>query len=51
MKQIKLIDIETCDCTMSQLMNLIGEYRKLLPEYDVFVDGQEYAVVARKRRD
>lgn len=50
MKQIKLIDIRTCHYTMSQLMALIVQCQDAFPEYDVFVDGQEYAVVARKRR-
>lgn len=50
MRQIKLIDISTCDYTLSQMMAYIAGYQRIMPDYEVFMDGDEYAIVARKRR-
>lgn len=49
MHQLKLIDIRTCDYTLSQVMGYIRGYQRILPDYEVFMDGDEYAIVARKR--
>lgn len=50
MNQLKLIDIRTCDYTLSQMMAYIAGYQRIMPDYEVFMDGDEYAIVARKRR-
>lgn len=50
MHQLKLIDIRTCDYTLSQMMAYIAGYQRIMPDYEVFMDGDEYAIVARKRR-
>ena len=45
-----LIDIRTCPYTMPQLIGYIAGYQRIMPEYEVFMDGELYAVVARHRR-
>ena len=50
MNQIKLIDIKTCRYTMAQLMEYIRVCQAFAPEYEIFMDGDEYAVVARKKK-
>ena len=50
MNQLKLIDIRTCDYTLFQMMAYIRGYQRIMPDYEVFMDGDEYAIVARKRR-
>lgn len=49
MHQLKLIDIRTCDYTLSQMMAYIAGYQRIMPDYEVFMDGDEYAIVARRR--
>ena len=44
-----LIDIRTCDMTLSQVMAEIGRLQAGRPESAVFRDGEAYAVVARRR--
>lgn len=45
-----LIDIRTCELTLSQVMRQIGAWRKVLgPRYEIFMDGDLYAIVARKK--
>lgn len=44
-----LIDIRTCDMTLSQVMAEIVRLQAERPESEVFMDGDAYAVVARRR--
>lgn len=47
--EIILIDIKTCKMTLSEVMNQIGAWRKVLgPRYSIFMDGDRYAIVARR---
>lgn len=46
-----LIDIRTCDLTLSQVMAEISRLQEELPGHEVFMDGDLYAVVARPRGD
>ena len=47
--QITLIDIRTCDLTLSQVMEAVRLFAFALPGYEIFMDGDVYAVVARAR--
>ena len=48
-EEIILIDIKTCEQTLSEVMNQIAAWRKVLgPSYSVFMDGDRYAIVARR---
>lgn len=44
-----LIDIRTCDLTLSQVMAEIARYQSEMPDHEIFLDGDAYAVVARPR--
>lgn len=44
-----LIDIRTCDLTLSQVMAEIDRYQSEMPDHEIFLDGDAYAVVARPR--
>lgn len=43
------IDIKTCDMTLSQVMLEIARLQSENPEYEVFMDGDRYAIVGRRR--
>ena len=43
------IDIRTCDLTLSQVMAEIAKLQSEYPEYEVFMDGDAYAIVGRRR--
>lgn len=43
-----LIDIATCGLTLSQVMDEIGRYQRELPDHEIFMDGDLYAIVARR---
>ena len=43
------IDIRTCDLTLSQMMAEISRLQEEYPEYEIFMDGDEYAIVGRRR--
>lgn len=43
------IDIRTCDMTLSQVMMEIQRLQSEHPEMEVFMDGDRYAVVGRRR--
>lgn len=45
-----LIDIRTCDLTLSEVMAEVARYQSEMPDYEVFMDGDAYAIVARPRR-
>lgn len=44
-----LIDIRTCGYTLSQMMMEISRWQRELPDHEVFMDGDAYAIVARPR--
>lgn len=44
-----LIDIRTCELTISQMMEEIERLQKENPDLEIFIDGDRYAVVGRKR--
>ena len=44
-----LIDVRTCDLTLSQVMAEIVRYQSEMPDHEIFLDGDAYAVVARPR--
>lgn len=52
MEDITLIDIRSCPLTTKEVMEKIkNEFRPLYPssEYEIFMDGDAYAIVARKK--
>lgn len=44
-----LIDVRTCDLTLSQVMAEIARYQSEMPDHEIFLDGDAYAIVARPR--
>ncbi len=44
-----LIDIRTCDLTLSQIMSEIARLQAENPDDEIFMDGDRYAIVARRR--
>ncbi|MDO5853100.1 MAG: hypothetical protein Q4Q62_03400 [Thermoplasmata archaeon] len=44
------IDIRTCDMTLSQVMLEIARLQEENPDLEVFMDGDRYAIVGRRRR-
>lgn len=44
-----LIDIRTCDLTLSQMMAEIAKLQEQHPGYEIFMDGDLYAIVGRRR--
>lgn len=49
-QDIKLIDIRTCGYTRSQMMGYIAGFQRILPDCEIFMDGDEYAIVARRKQ-
>ena len=43
------IDIRTCDLTLSQVMARVAELQKEHPDQEIFMDGDLYAIVGRRR--
>ena len=43
------IDIRTSELTLSQMMAEIARLQGEYPEYEIFMDGDEYAIVGRRR--
>lgn len=43
------IDIRTCDLTLSQVMSEIRRLQSEHPDMEVFMDGDRYAIVGRRR--
>ena len=41
--------ISSCDLTLSQVMNEIAKLQSEYPEYEIFMDGDSYAIVGRRR--
>lgn len=46
-----LIDIKTTDMTLGEVMRMIEEYRRnsRYQGYEIFLDGDRHAIVARRR--
>jgi len=44
-----LIPIATCRCTMRQMLDRIEELKLKYPNPEIFMDGDLYAIVGRKR--
>ena len=47
--QTTIMDIRTCDYTLSQMMAFVGMAQARFPGHEIFMDGDEYAIVARAR--
>ncbi len=45
-----LIDIRTCELTLSEVMKQIEIWKKEMPDYEIFMDGDAYSISARKLR-
>lgn len=43
------IDIATCDYTKDEMMAAINQLIADHPEYEIYMDGDEYAIVGRLR--
>ena len=43
------IDIRTCDLTLSQVMAEIARIQDEHPDEEIFMDGDRYAIVGRRR--
>lgn len=44
----KLIDIKTCGLTLDAVIARVNAYKIENPGYEVFLDGDAYAIVARR---
>lgn len=44
-----LLDIRSCTLTMGQVLKQVELWRRLYPDSEIFMDGDEYAIVARRR--
>ena len=45
-----LIDIRTCELTLSQFVAEAYRYIELMPDHEIFMDGDADALVARRRQ-
>ena len=43
-----LIDIRTCELTFSEMMVEIERLQSEYPDYEIFMDGDAYAIVRRQ---
>ena len=48
-QDLVLIDIRTCELTRSQFIGYAMGYKRIMPDYEIFMDGDAYALVARRR--
>ena len=51
MRQVKdtvLIDIATCELTLSEVMEQIRQWQSEYPQDEIFMDGDAYAIVRRE---
>lgn len=51
MRQVRdtvLIDIATCELTLSEVMEQIRQWQADMPEAEIFMDGDAYAIVRRQ---
>jgi hypothetical protein len=45
------IDFHKENLTMMQVMTKVEELKKQYPEYEIFMDGDNYAIVGRRRKE
>lgn len=45
------IDIRTCNYTLDEMKAAIDQLIADHPEYEIYMDGDEYAIVGRLRRN
>lgn len=45
-----LIDIRSSELTLSQVVREIVRYQLEMPDCEIFMDGDAYAIVARRRQ-
>lgn len=45
------IDFHKEKLTMMEVMNKVSELQKQYPEYEIFMDGDSYAIVGRRRKE
>lgn len=43
-----LLDIATCELTLSEVMEQIRQWKSDMPEAEIFMDGDAYAIVLRQ---
>lgn len=51
MRQVRdtvLIDISTCELTLSEVMEQIRQWQAEYPNDEIFMDGDAYAIVLRQ---
>lgn len=51
MRQVRdtvLIDIATCELTLSEVMQQIRQWQVEYPHDEIFMDGDKYAIVRRQ---
>lgn len=51
MRQVRdtvLIDIATCELTLSEVMQQIRQWQAEYPQDEIFMDGDAYAIVRRE---
>lgn len=44
------IDIRTSELTLAQMMAEIARLQQEYPEYEIFMDGDAYAIVGRRKK-
>ena len=44
-----LLDLANCGLTLRQVYQRVQELQAQYPDYDVFMDGDVYAIVGRRR--
>ena len=47
-KDTVLIDIATCELTLSEVMQQIRQWQAEYPDDEIFMDGDAYAIVRRE---
>lgn len=45
------IDFHDEKLTMMQVISKVAELQKQYPEYEIFMDGDAYAIVGRRRKE
>ena len=43
-----LLDIRTCELTLAEVMQQIRQWQSEYPHDEIFMDGDKYAIVARR---
>lgn len=45
-----LLDIRTCDLTLGEVLARVDAWAKAMPDKEIYMDGDSYAIVAVPRR-